>query len=114
MEEAKRLKLFRNPWPEKKFYLRSRNPDNPNENFVLMPGATIQALDAAEEKLLASMSLIDVEKETPAMASATEALEKQLAEERARNVALKAENDALGQEVEKSKRRLDARPTGKR
>lgn len=105
MAETMTRKMFRNPWTEKKFYLRSRNPDNPREDYVLMPGATVEALDEAEEKLLASMSLIDIAKETPAIANATEQLQKQLAEEKEKNAALLEHNKALNAEVEKANRR---------
>lgn len=105
MEQSKRRKLFRNQWAEKKFYLRSRNPDS-TQDFVLMPGAIVEALDEAEEKLLAGVGLVDVEKEAPALANVTDQLQKQLEEEKAKNVALKAEKEVLEAEVEKSKRRV--------
>jgi hypothetical protein len=110
MEEVKRRQMVRNPWPVKKFYLRSRNPENPREDFILEPGATVEALDEAEEKLLTSMSLIDVEKESPAIASLADGLRAQLAEEKAKNEALKAEKEALEAEVGRAGKRTDARP----
>lgn len=111
---VKRRKLFRNQWPSKKFYLRSRDPEKANQDFVLLPGATVEALDESEEKLLDAMGLVDVEKESPAVASAHEALQKELAAEKAKNAQLQEDNKALGVEVEKSKRHVTAVKHAKR
>lgn len=110
MEETKRFKVFRNNSDVRVIRLRSRDPEKPREDYDLLPGKTVEALDTQEELLLASMSyLTDVEKETPEMGTKLSDLQKQLADEREKNNALREENSRLQDESVKVKRVASAR-----
>jgi len=87
--------VFRNP-KNMVWYLQRRPNQSPSEpNYYLGPNETVEALDEAEERLLMSMGLIDVAKESPAIANSLDVLQKQLEEERAKNATLLAQNQAL-------------------
>jgi hypothetical protein len=95
--------IFRNP--KNMIWYLQRRPDQPasEASFVLGPNQTVEALDEAEEKLLASVGLIDIAKETPSIVMSIDALKKQLAEEQAKNATLIAQNQALRAKDEKPK-----------
>lgn len=104
MEESKRSRIvFRNASPVRSFYLRSRDPNDPKKDFILGPGMTVEALDEVEEIQLASMSydLVDVAKETPALANTLDALRKELEAEKAKNAQLLAEKAATEKQTTK-------------
>lgn len=78
------------------WYLQRRPNQPPSENnFILGPNQTVEAMDEAEEMLLASVGLVDVAKESPAIANSIETLQKELEAEKARNAVLMAQNAAL-------------------
>ena len=87
--------VFRNP--KNMIWYLQRRPNQPKaeSSYSLGPNDTVEALDTAEEMLLASMGLIDVEKETPVLADNMAALRAELETERAKNAALLAQNEAL-------------------
>jgi hypothetical protein len=95
----------------REFHLRSRNPEHPEEAFVFKPGMTVEALDDREELLLATVSadIVDVAKETPALANTLADLQRQLDEEKAKNAKLMETHDALKDEVAKANRRTSAK-----
>lgn len=115
MEETKRRIVFRNANQIREFHLRSRDPKHPEQHFIFGPGATVEAMDDEEELQLATMSfdIVDVAKETPALANTLTALQDQLIAERTRNAELVKAADAMKAELEKSNKRLDARPVKK-
>jgi peptidoglycan hydrolase CwlO-like protein len=109
MEDVKRRKVFRNASANREYGLRERVKGE--GTFIFRPGQTVEALDEAEEKQLgAYFEIKDVALETPALANTISDLQKQLDDERAKNKTLKAEKETLEVEVEKTNRRLDAKP----
>lgn len=98
--EKKSRIVFRNPQP-RIWYLQRRPDQPPSEtSFLLGPNQTVEALDEAEEMLLATMGLVDVAKETPAISNSIDTLKKQLEEERAKNAALLEQNKSLKAKAE--------------
>lgn len=88
--------VFRNPMQEKIWYLQ-RRPDQPKSeaSYILGPNQTVEALDEAEEMLLASMGLVDITKESPAIANNIDSLKSEVAVERVKNADLLAQIEAL-------------------
>ena len=101
MQTVKSRIVFRNQ--SNRIWYLQRRPNQPtSENsFMLGPNETVEALDGAEEMLLASMGLVDVEKETPAIANNIKTLQDELAAERAKNAILVTQNEALKDVSEK-------------
>lgn len=90
-------KVFRNN-QARIFYLK-RRPHQPQAepNYLLHPGATVQAHDEQEEKLLTDMGLVDVAKETPQLGNQVDDLRKQLDEQKTENERLRKERDDLAE-----------------
>ena len=87
--------VFRNP-KNMIWYLRRRPNQPASENsFMLGPNESVEALDEAEEMLLASLGLVDVAKDTPALSNNMDALRAELEAEKAKNATLTAQNAAL-------------------
>ena len=88
--------IFRNPSQIRTWYLQ-RRPNQPQSeaSYILGPNQTVEALDTAEAMLFASVGLIDIEKETPAIANSMDILKQELAAERAKNAELLAQNKTL-------------------
>lgn len=114
MAEPKSLKVFRNS-SARHFYLRRRPHQAASEaNFLLAPGKTVQALDSAEETLLASMSdFRDVAEESPEIAAQTADLNAQLAAARAENAELKKKKAELEKQAKTVEKQTAARTSRK-
>jgi hypothetical protein len=87
----KQFGIFRNSG-RRIYYLKARPHQQTSEKtFAVGPGQTVQAMDAEEETMLGRMfEFVDINKETPQIATAIENLNKELAEARAENARLKA------------------------
>lgn len=94
-EEFKNRIIFRNPM-NRVWYLQRRPDQAASEaNYILGPNQTVEALNEAEEMLLASVGLVDVRKESPAIANSIDSLRKQLEEAKSKNAELVAQNELL-------------------
>lgn len=99
MSDVKRYRVFRNA-SSRIFYLKARSGIKTDPSFLLHPGATVEAMDEAEDKLFSTYGdLRDVEKETPALGNQISDLQKQLDAEREKNAALTKKSEQMESQI---------------